>query len=357
MAPRLPELVKRARRLAHERDRLVADLAREWSRGAARPGPHAARPRRAVGGPDRGGGAAAAGRSRVAARSEAMRVEAHEVITRVRERVEGELAIEGRARAAPARGAALRALPSVDARARAPRRRDAALADVPRARACRGGARGRSTASAAALLGGRRPPGDAAAVAERAAAGGARRGGLFSLAPRHQRHRRRAAHQPGPRAAVAAGPGAAARRRPARYSNLELDLERKERGSRYSHVRGLLRRLTGAPGRAGREQQRGRRAPRARDAGPGQGGDRLARRADRDRRRVPHPRHHAPLGRACCARSARPTARTSRTTRGAIGPEPRYPEGARVELSRGRLHRRRVRCASWRSWGARAACR
>jgi L-seryl-tRNA(Ser) seleniumtransferase len=33
----------------------------------------------------------------------------------------------------------------------------------------------------------------------------------------------------------------------AAYSNLEMDLARKERGSRYSHVQGLLRRLTGAP--------------------------------------------------------------------------------------------------------------
>ena len=31
MAPRLPELIKRARRLATERDRLVQELAREWS--------------------------------------------------------------------------------------------------------------------------------------------------------------------------------------------------------------------------------------------------------------------------------------------------------------------------------------
>jgi L-seryl-tRNA(Ser) seleniumtransferase len=31
------------------------------------------------------------------------------------------------------------------------------------------------------------------------------------------------------------------------YSNLEIHLARKERGSRYSHVEGLLRRLTGAP--------------------------------------------------------------------------------------------------------------
>jgi L-seryl-tRNA(Ser) seleniumtransferase len=32
------------------------------------------------------------------------------------------------------------------------------------------------------------------------------------------------------------------------YSNLEMDIARKERGSRYSHVDGLLRRLTGAEG-------------------------------------------------------------------------------------------------------------
>ena len=31
------------------------------------------------------------------------------------------------------------------------------------------------------------------------------------------------------------------------YSNLEIDLRAKERGSRYSHVQGLLGRLTGAP--------------------------------------------------------------------------------------------------------------
>ncbi len=31
------------------------------------------------------------------------------------------------------------------------------------------------------------------------------------------------------------------------YSNLEMDIAKKERGSRYSHLEGLLRRLTGAP--------------------------------------------------------------------------------------------------------------
>jgi hypothetical protein len=37
MAPRLPELIKRARRLALERDRLVQELAREWSAALTRP--------------------------------------------------------------------------------------------------------------------------------------------------------------------------------------------------------------------------------------------------------------------------------------------------------------------------------
>jgi hypothetical protein len=95
VAPRLPELVKRARRLAHERDRLVADVAREWS--AALRGQRLTR---------RDLDELWAGlteeavrrlRTRLAegARSEALRVEAQEVIARVRERVEGELAIEG----------------------------------------------------------------------------------------------------------------------------------------------------------------------------------------------------------------------------------------------------------------------
>src|SRR4029434_1648494 len=42
------------------------------------------------------------------------------------------------------------------------------------------------------------------------------------------------------------------------YSNLELDLARKERGSRYSHVEALLQRLTGGEcALAGREQRAG----------------------------------------------------------------------------------------------------
>jgi hypothetical protein len=93
--PRLPELIKRARRLAHERDRLVTELAGEWTgalrgqgfspsdldelwaglteeavRRLLRQGPEGVSP-------------------------EALRREANEVIARVKERVETGLAAGG----------------------------------------------------------------------------------------------------------------------------------------------------------------------------------------------------------------------------------------------------------------------
>jgi len=95
MAPRLPELIKRARRLALERDRLVQELAREWSAALRGQGfspryldelwaglteDAVRRLLRA-----RGEGASV----------EAIRREAHEVIARVKERVETELAAGG----------------------------------------------------------------------------------------------------------------------------------------------------------------------------------------------------------------------------------------------------------------------
>ena len=95
MAPRLPELIKRARRLALDRDRLMQELARDWSRRAQGAGLLAAGPRRALGGLDRGSGAAAAKESTQSAGAETIRREANEVIARVRERVEGELAAGG----------------------------------------------------------------------------------------------------------------------------------------------------------------------------------------------------------------------------------------------------------------------
>ena len=95
MAPRLPELIKRARRLAHERDRLVQELAREWSAAL-----------RGQGFSPRDLDELWAGLTEDAVRRllrtrgegasvEAIRREAHEVIARVKERVETELAAGG----------------------------------------------------------------------------------------------------------------------------------------------------------------------------------------------------------------------------------------------------------------------
>ena len=95
MPPRLPELIRRARRLALERDRLVQELAREWSAALKGQGftpkdleelwagltEEAVRRllRAATGSVD----------------AAAIRREAHEVITRVKERVEALLATQG----------------------------------------------------------------------------------------------------------------------------------------------------------------------------------------------------------------------------------------------------------------------
>jgi hypothetical protein len=91
----LPELIRRARRLALERDRLVVELAREWS-AALRGQGLSVRDldelwegltedavRRLLRSPLGAAGA------------EAVRRETHEVIARVRERVETELAAGG----------------------------------------------------------------------------------------------------------------------------------------------------------------------------------------------------------------------------------------------------------------------
>jgi len=94
VAPRLPELIKRARRLALERDRLVQELARDWSTALKGQGfsPRdleelwAGLTEEAVRRLLRSGGGVDAA---------TVRREAHEVITRVRERVEALLASGG----------------------------------------------------------------------------------------------------------------------------------------------------------------------------------------------------------------------------------------------------------------------
>lgn len=95
MPPRLPELIRRARRLALERDRLVHELAREWTKALRGQGfsPKdldelwAGLTEEAVRRLQR----TAAGSVGV----EALRREANEVIARVKERVETGLAAGG----------------------------------------------------------------------------------------------------------------------------------------------------------------------------------------------------------------------------------------------------------------------
>jgi len=140
------------------------------------------------------------------------------------------------------RAAALRSLPSVDQLVRR-LGADPALADLSRARL---------TAAAREALDGERtrvrgqgtPPADTDTLVARIA-DGIRRAGRFSLRPvinatgvvLHT-NLGRALLSDLARERVAAVAAA--------YSNLEMDLASKERGSRYSHVEALLRRLTGA---------------------------------------------------------------------------------------------------------------
>lgn len=95
MAPRLPELIKRARRLALERDRLVHELAHEWTTAL-----------KGQGFSPRDLDELWAGLTEEAVRrllktaagsvgAQALRREANEVIARVKERVETGLAAGG----------------------------------------------------------------------------------------------------------------------------------------------------------------------------------------------------------------------------------------------------------------------
>ena len=95
MPARLPELVRRARRLAGERDRLVQDLAREWS-GALRGQGLSVRDLDELWQGLTEDAVRGLLRSPLGtAGPEALRRETQEVIARVRERVETELAAGG----------------------------------------------------------------------------------------------------------------------------------------------------------------------------------------------------------------------------------------------------------------------
>jgi len=143
----------------------------------------------------------------------------------------------------PAAPAGLRALPSVDALLLS-LEGVAALRDIPRRRLTET-VRDVLAAERRRVLEGGGAPLAIDALAERVA-GLLTRGGAFSLAPvinatgvvLHT-NLGRALLSPLARERLVSAAQA--------YSNLEMDVARKERGSRYSHLEGLLRRLTGAP--------------------------------------------------------------------------------------------------------------
>jgi len=143
----------------------------------------------------------------------------------------------------PAAPAGLRALPSVDALLLS-LEGVAALRDIPRRRLTET-VRDVLAAERRRVLEAGEPPLAIDALAERVA-GLLARGGAFSLAPvinatgvvLHT-NLGRALLSPLARERLVSAAQA--------YSNLEMDVGRKERGSRYSHLEGLLRRLTGAP--------------------------------------------------------------------------------------------------------------
>ena len=141
------------------------------------------------------------------------------------------------------------------------------------------------------------------------------------------------------------------------YSNLEYDLGEGRRGSRQDHVAAIVQRLTGAEVGDRREQQRRRAAARARRARRGTRRDRLARRADRDRRRLPHPRR---------AHSLRRAARRGRDDESHAGRRLRErdrrahriaPPRAPVELPRRRLRRAAVTRGAGHGRTRAAGCR
>ena len=149
----------------------------------------------------------------------------------------------------------------------------------------------------------RRDRGRAARAGRRAARRrrvGRRRGGRAARAPRGRRCAA-ASTPPGscctPTWAARRSPrpraGARCRGRARATPPSSTTSARGARGDRQRPLRGaLLTELTGADGRAGRQQLRRGARPRPRHRGRRRRRGRLARRADRDRRRLPHPRDH-----------------------------------------------------------------
>ncbi len=136
----------------------------------------------------------------------------------------------------------LRALPSVDVLIGA-LAGESALAGVPRPRLA-AAVREILGAERRRLLEAGAPAADAGALGRRVVAALTRRG-LFSLAPVINATGV-VLHTNLGRALLSSLAQELLREVASAYSNLEMDVSRKERGSRYSHVDGLLRRLSGA---------------------------------------------------------------------------------------------------------------
>ncbi len=136
----------------------------------------------------------------------------------------------------------LRALPSVDVLIGA-LAGESALAGVPRPRLA-AAVREALAAERRRLLEAGGPAADAAALGGRIVAA-LTRSGLFSLAPVINATGV-VLHTNLGRALLSPLAQERLREVAGSYSNLEMDVSRKERGSRYSHVEGLLRRLSGA---------------------------------------------------------------------------------------------------------------
>ena len=136
----------------------------------------------------------------------------------------------------------LRALPSVDVLIGA-LAGESALAGVPRPRLA-AAVREALAAERRRLLEAGGPAADAAALGGRIVAA-LTRSGLFSLAAVINATGV-VLHTNLGRALLSALAQERLREVAGSYSNLEMDVSRKERGSRYSHVEGLLRRLSGA---------------------------------------------------------------------------------------------------------------
>ena len=136
----------------------------------------------------------------------------------------------------------LRALPSVDVLIGA-LAGESALAGVPRPRLA-AAVREALAAERRRLLEAGGPAADAAALGGRIGAA-LTRSGLFSLAPVINATGV-VLHTNLGRALLSPLAQERLREVAGSYSNLEMDVSRKERGSRYSHVEGLLRRLSGA---------------------------------------------------------------------------------------------------------------